>query len=137
MKAAMLRPVLEQAAGVPQRHLRKPGVFIAGKERLVLGPQRLVGVHAGAVVAKDRLGHEGDGLAVLLGHALDDEFVLHHVVGGLQQRVEAQVDFALAGGGDFVVVALDVHAAGHHLHDHLRAQILEVIDAAGRGSSLP
>ena len=35
---------------------------------------------------------------------------------------------ALAGGGHFVVMAFDVHAAGLHLQHHLGAQVLEVVD---------
>ena len=34
---------------------------------------------------------------------------------------------AWPAGGHFVVLALDVHADGDHLQDHLRAQVLEVI----------
>ena len=46
--------------------------------------------------------------------------------------VEAQVDFALAGGGHFVVMTLDVQAAGLHLQHHVGAQILEVIHRRSR-----
>ena len=62
---------------------------------------------------------------------LIDELVLHHVVGGLQQGAEALIDFALPGGGHFVVMALDVQADFHHAHHHLRAQVLEMIDGRG------
>ena len=87
-------------------------------------------VHAGAGVAEDGFGHEGDGFAVLVGDVPDDVFVGHHVVGRFDEGVVALVDFALAGGGDFVVVALDDEAAGLHDLDHFGAEILVVI---GRG----
>ena len=58
-------------------------------------PQRLVGVHAAAVIAEDRLGHERDRLALAVGHVLHDVFVEQHLVGGAHQRVELQVDFGL------------------------------------------
>ena len=74
-------------------------------------PQALVRVHAAAVVAEQRLGHERHALAVLIRHVADDVFVEHHVVGGFDQGVEALIDFALPGGGDFVMVALDIEAA--------------------------
>ena len=64
------RPVLDQAADVPQRHLRQAGIAVAGEQRLAVLPQRLVGVHAAAVVPEERLGHEGHGLAVLVGDVL-------------------------------------------------------------------
>ena len=92
----------------------------------------LVHVHAAAVVAEQRLGHERDGLAVLMRHVADDVLVQHHVVGRLHQRVEALIDLALAGGGDFVVVALDVEAALDHGLDHFGAQILIVIGGRNR-----
>jgi hypothetical protein len=66
-----------------------------------------VHVHAAAVVADDRLGHEGGGLAVAVGDVLDDVLQRQQLVGLLDQRVELGADLALAGGGDLVVVHLD------------------------------
>ncbi len=83
-----------------------------------------MGVHAGAVVAKERLGHEAGGLAVLLGDVLDHILVNHHGVGRLDQRVEAVVNFRLAGGGHFVVLALDLDAQFLHHQAHLGADVL-------------
>jgi predicted HAD superfamily Cof-like phosphohydrolase len=84
-------------------------------------------VHAAAVIREQRLGHERHGLAVLVGHVADDVLVQHHVVGRLHQLVEALVDFGLAAGGHFVVVALDVQPALDHGLHHLAAQILVMI----------
>ncbi len=61
-------------------------------------------VHAAAVVADQRLGHEGGRLAVALGDVLDHVFQDLHFVGLAHQGVETDADFALAGGGDFVVM---------------------------------
>ena len=97
--------MLQDAADVPLRHLAQPGVAVlVVEQRLAVFPQALVGVHAGAVVGVDRLGHEGDRLAVALGDVLDNVLVELDVVGHLQQVVKAHVDLALAGRADFVVV---------------------------------
>ena len=88
-----------------QRHLATGRRTGAGEQRLAALPERLVGVHAGAVVAEERLGHERRGLAVLLGDVLDDVLVHMHLVGHLHQAVEAHVDLGLAGGGHFVVLS--------------------------------
>ncbi len=49
-----------------------------------------------------------------------------------QQRVELHVDFGLAAGGHFVVMALHLDAALHHGGDHLRAQVLVVVGGRHR-----
>ena len=87
--------VLEQAADIMQRHLAQSRIAVARKQRLARLPDRLVHVHAAAVIAEDRLGHERHGLAVLIGHIADDVLVQRHVVGGFHQRVEALIDLAL------------------------------------------
>ncbi len=84
-------------------------------------------MHARAVVTEDRLGHEGRRLAVAPRGVLDDVLELHHVVGGLEQLVEAVVDLRLAGGADLVVGALDVQARLLELDHHLVAQLAEVV----------
>ena len=60
------RRVFQNSADEKQRHLAQAGVTVAGKERLAIFPERDVGVHARAVIAEERLRHEGDGLVVLL-----------------------------------------------------------------------
>jgi hypothetical protein len=66
-------------------------------------------MHSGAVILEDRLGHERDRLTMTASHILDDVFVLHHVVGHLGKRIEAQVNLRLAGSSHFVVVDLNGH----------------------------
>ena len=84
-------------------------------------------MHAAAVVGKQRLGHEGGGLAVLVGHVADNVLEQPHVVRRLHQRVIPLIDLRLPAGGDLVMVALDVEAALHHGLGHLAAQVLVVV----------
>ena len=103
--------MVQQAADVPAGHVGQPGVArLVEEQRLAALPQRLVRVHARAVVLEDRLGHERDRLAVLPGHVLDDVLVQHELVGHREQRVEAHVDLGLAGGAHLVVLHLDLDA---------------------------
>ena len=131
------RGVPEQAADGVQGHVGQAGVAGAGEQVLAVLPQRRVDVHAGAVVHEERLGHEGGRLAVLAGDVLDDVLVLQHVVGHLDERGEAHVDLALAAGGDFVVLGLDLEAALDHGQHHLGAQVVQRVGRRARGSSLP
>ena len=89
-----------------------------GEEVLVVGvvegvalvvEQRLVRVHAGAVLAEQRLRHEGRVPAVLHGVLLDRDAVGHAVVGHLQRVRVAHVDLVLRGP-DLVVGVLHVDA---------------------------
>src|SRR3546814_11889216 len=50
-----------------ERGLAEARIAVAGEERLALGPARKVDVHARAVVASNRLRHEGRGLSVGVG----------------------------------------------------------------------
>src|ERR1700730_6240963 len=93
-------------------------------------------MHAAAVIAIERLGHERDALAVLIRDVADDVLVQHHVVRRFHQRVEALIDLALAAGGDFVVVALDVETAADHGFHHLGAQVLIMIGGRDRKVAL-
>ena len=68
-------------------------------------------VHAGAVVLKQRLGHNGHDFASLPGGILDHILISQHLVGHLGHGVKAHVDFGLAAGGDFVMVHFDLDPA--------------------------
>ena len=93
-------------------------------------------MHARAVLLEDRLGQERRRLARLLGRVLDDVLVQLQGVRHLQQRQEAQVDLALAGSADLVVVALGADAERLE-HDHHRAaQIAEGVVRRGREVAL-
>ena len=91
-------------------------------------------MHAAAVVAEERLGHEGGGEAVLPGDVLDHVLVDHHVVGHAGQRVEAHVDLGLAGRGHLVVMDLDRDAGAFERQHDLAAHILQRI--GGRGGEI-
>ena len=90
-----------------------------------------MGVHTGAVVALDRLRHEGRGLAILLRHHLHDVFVNLHVVGGADQRVKDEAQFVL-GRRHLVVVLFDFEAHLEHGRKHLAAQIRGAVHRTDR-----
>ena len=122
------RRVLEEPADVVAGQVREPGVpGLVVEERLAAVPDRLVAVHSGAVVAEDRLRHEGRGLAVAPGDVLHHVLELHHGVGGLQQLVEAPVDLRLARRTDLVVRPLDDETGALELDDDLVAEVAEVV----------
>src|SRR6185312_14437018 len=58
------RRVRQKSTNKEARHLGNPGVASGvGEEWLFVLPETHMDVHAGTVVAEDRLGHEGDGFA--------------------------------------------------------------------------
>ena len=89
--------VLQQSLDVAQRHLGEL-VFRLGIEEGVLlaAEQRLVGVHAAAVLPLDRLGHERGEEAVAAGDVAHDEPEGGDVVRGGQRVGVAEVDLVLA-----------------------------------------
>ena len=84
--------------------------------------ERLVGVHARAVLAEQRLRHERRVPAVLHRVFLDRDPVGHAVVGHLQRRRVAHVDLVLRGA-DLVVGVLDVDAELLEREDRLAAHV--------------
>ena len=114
----------EETADVPARDIGQLRVALfVEEEGLAVEPQRLVGVHAGAVVAEDGLGHEGGGLAPLVSGVLHDVLELQDVVGGVHHRVELVVDLGLAGGADLVMGTLQIKA---HLDEVQRDVVTQV-----------
>ena len=126
------RRVMQDARDVVHRSLRHPGVAVAREQRRLALPDALMGVHAGAVVAENRLGHEGRRHPVAHRHVLDDVFVPGQPVGHLGQRLEAHVDFGLSGGRDFVMLLLDADADALHLEHHLGADVLQGVHRRDR-----
>ena len=116
--------MFQNPADEKQRGIGKPGVAVPSKEWFIAFPKRDVGVHAAAVIGKERLGHESNGFVVSLGHVADDVFVVLHVVGHFFQWRETNVDLRLAGGGDFVMLPLNRHARFFQLKTHFVANIL-------------
>ena len=119
--------MLQDASDIVERGIRQIGIFVPGEDRGRALPDRLVSMHAGAIIAEDRLRHEAGGLAVGLCDVVDHIFVDLHRVGGLHQRAELDAELVL-GGAHLVVMLLgdDTHV-GHH-GEHLRAEILRRID---------
>ena len=79
-------------------------------------------VHPGAVLAEQRLRHEGRVPAVLHRVLLDDDAVGHAVVGHLERVLVAHVDLVL-GGADLVVRVLDVDPELLEREDRLAADV--------------
>ncbi|MDT4817616.1 hypothetical protein FQZ97_506950 [compost metagenome] len=124
--------VLDDAADVVQREVGQACVAVAGEQVLAVLPDRLVHVHAGAVVADDGLGHEGGGLAVGVGHVVDHVLLQLDPVGALHQRAEAGADLELAGVGHFMVMHFDRDAQRFEHQAHFRAHVLEAVDRGHR-----
>ena len=61
----------------------------------------------------------------------------HQLVGHLHQRVEADVDLRLAGGGHLVVLALDLDAHRVHHQGHFGADVVLACPWEQPGNSLP
>ena len=131
------RRVREQSADVPARHVGEPRVTgFVEEQRLAALPQRLVHVHARAVVHEDRLRHEGDRVSALSRHVLHDVLVEHELVGHRRDGVEAHVDLGLPRSADFVVLHLDRDAdLLEHAH-HLGTQVLELVHRRDREVAL-
>ncbi len=119
--------VLEDAADVEQACVREVGVLVAGEDGLAVFPDRLVAVHARAVVAEDRLRHEAGRLAIGLRDLMDDVLVDLHVVGERDHGAELDAEFVL-GGGHFVVMLFDDDAHFSHHREHLGADVLAAVD---------
>ena len=128
--------MLDDAADVEQAGFGQAGIFVAGEGRLAALPDRLVHVHARAVVAEDRLRHEGRRLAIGVGDLMHDIFVDLHLVGVAHQRVELDAEFVL-GGGHFVVMLFDDDAHFGQHRQHFRAHVLAGCRPAEPGNSRP
>ena len=103
----------EQAGDEALGHLREAELVARVVERVdVALEEREVGVHARALDAGERLGHEGGVHAALERHLLDDELERHHVVRHRQGVGVAEVDLVLAGA---VLVVAVAHGDAHLL----------------------
>src|SRR6184192_2768740 len=97
-----------------RRELPLPGGIVEGV--LPALEEGLVRVHPGAVLAKDRLGHEGGKEPVAVGDVADDEPERRQVVRGLEGDRVAEIDFVLPRC-DFVVTRLDLEPHRHQVPD--------------------
>src|SRR5918994_7233911 len=92
------------------RHLRQSCISIAGKERFLTFPKRLVTVHSRTVIAKQRLRHECRRLPKLVRSIANYVFKYLKIIGRSQHGRKAEVDFTLTGNCDFVMMTFDSHA---------------------------
>ena len=105
--------------------MRNAGITFGIKEQwLLVLPQTLMRMHAGAIVTEHRFRHECHRLAMLASYILGDIFVEHHVVCCLHQRVETDIDFSLTSGTDFMMLCFNRHTEFLKLEHHLGANIL-------------
>ena len=112
--------MLDDAADVVEGGVTQAGIAVACKQVLAVFPNRLVHVHAAAVVAHQGFGHEGGGFAEVVRHVVDHVFHVLGLVGTVYQGAEFGADFHLAAGADFAVV-----------HFHFNADFLQDVDHGG------
>ena len=124
--------VLDDAADIVQRVVRQSGIAVARKQVLAVLPDRLVHMHARAVVAYQRLGHEGGGLAVGIGDVPHHVFQDLRPVCALHQRTELGADFVLTRTANFMVKDFHRNAEGLQNQRDFSAQILRAIDGRYR-----
>ncbi len=119
--------MLDDAADIINGEFRQPRIAIAGEKILAVLRQRLVHVHAGAIIADDGLGHECRGLAVGVRHAPDCVLEDLHPVGALHQAVVQGADFVLPRGRHFVMVYFAYDALLFHCEHHGIANVMQGI----------
>ncbi len=124
--------MFDNAADVEQGHLRQAAVGVAGKQVLAIFLQRLVHVHAVAIVVDERLGHESRRLAERMRNVVHDVFEDLHLVGFTDQRIEADPDLALARRCHFVVMNLGRKTHVLERKAHRRADVMQRIDRRDR-----
>ncbi|MCY1353484.1 hypothetical protein D9M69_398260 [compost metagenome] len=120
--------MLDDAADEVQGGLGQAGIAFTGEGVLAVFRDRHVHVHARAVVAVQRLRHEGHGLAVGVGDVVDAVLQGLDFVGLLHQGVELHADFVLAGSRHFVVVNFDDQAHFFHGVAHGGTDFVVVVD---------
>ena len=87
--------MLDDAANIPEAFLAEISIFVASEQRLAALPDRLVNMHARAIVAINRLRHEGCRFAIALRDIVDRIFVDLHLVAHRHERVELHAKLML------------------------------------------
>ncbi len=124
--------VLDDAADEVQGGIGQAGIAFAGEGVLAILGDGHVHVHAGTVVAVQRLGHEGRGLAVGIGDVVHAVLEGLDFVGLLHQGVELDADFVLAGSRHFVVMHFDDQAHLFHGVAHGGTDFMVVVARRNR-----
>ena len=119
--------MLDDAANVVEAHVAQVGILVAGEQWLAALPDRLVHVHARAIVLVHRLRHEGRRLTIGRGHVVDHVLVELHPVRHRRERRELEAKLVLRRG-HFVVVLFGVEADLAHDGEHLAAHVLLGVD---------
>src|SRR5690625_4333717 len=103
--------MFEKTADVVAGDIGKPGVTgLVIKQWLAVLPQRLMGVHTGAAIASQWLGHKGCGLPVSLSGVANDVLKRLHIVARMQQVRVFVVNFLDASAGYFGVETVKLKA---------------------------
>src|SRR5262249_25438211 len=92
-------------------------------------------MHSAAIVSEHRFWHEGSRLSVIEGSILHDVLEQHHIVGGSDESVESEIDFALAATGDLMVVHFRLDTDRLKILDDIGPQILERVNRGDRNIS--
>ena len=124
--------MLDDAADVVQRDVRQTAVLVSGEQRLAVLLQRLMHMHAVAVVADDGFRHESQGFSVSMSDVLQRVFQDLHFVGFFGQRVRRDIDLALAGGRHFMMMNFEFQTHFFASHRHRGANVLLRIHRGNR-----
>jgi hypothetical protein len=127
VKAFKCAGVPNDAADVIECRVGKARIAFACEQGLAGFPERLVAMHAGAVIAENGFGHEGRGFAVAVRDVVHDMLVNLHVIGAIEEGGIEDADFTLARR-NFMVMFF--HGEAHALHDgdHFAANVREAVD---------
>src|SRR6185369_11682000 len=117
------RRVFQQSTDVVACEIRESCIAVAGEERFLTLPKRLVTVHPRTVIAKQWLRHKRRGLSKLVRSIANYVFEYLEIVGRSQHRGVAKVDFTLTRGRYFMVMAFDSDATFTERQRDLGAQV--------------
>ena len=119
--------MFDDAADVIQRDFGQACIAVAAEQILAAFPQRLMHVHARAVVADNGLRHEGRGLAVGMGNVVHGVLEDLVPVSAFHQAGEHGADFALPRRCHFMMMHFNRHALLFESQAHRRTDILQRI----------
>ena len=88
--------MLDDSTNIMQSHYGQTCILVAGKKIVAVFYQRLVYMHAAAVVTCQGFWHEGGRFAVQVSNVLHHVFEDLHFISAAYQRVETGADFTLA-----------------------------------------
>ncbi len=124
--------MLDNTTNIVQCRFAQAGIAVACEQVLAVFAQGHVYVHAGTVVTNHRLGHEGGGFAVGVGHVVYAVLENLYFVSLAGQGVGANADFTLAGSTDFGVVYFNFQAHGFHGGTHGATQVVQAVHRRNR-----